>query len=66
MKFAHYLGKINSWILLTIMYFIAVGVYAIVLRIIKILVWPFKKRDVETYWIERKESFDPESFKYPF
>ncbi|MBU1446177.1 hypothetical protein KKD70_02860 [Patescibacteria group bacterium] len=65
MKFAHVLGKINTTILLSIVYFLIVGVYAIVTRIFKLITLPFKKNK-ETYWIIRKDKFDIESLKHPF
>lgn len=65
MKFAHTLGRINTTILLSILYFIIVGIYSIIWRIIKLLALPFQKTS-ETYWISRKDEFDPDSLKHPF
>lgn len=64
MKFAHILGVINTTILLSIMYFVVVGVYSIISRIINLVVWPFKKAP-QTYWYDHKEC-EPDSYKHPF
>ena len=65
MKFAHTLGRINTTILLTILYFVIIGIYSIIARIIKLITLPFKK-EPQTYWITREDKFDPDSFKHPF
>ncbi|MFC1655994.1 hypothetical protein ACFL3C_03935 [Patescibacteria group bacterium] len=64
MKFAHVLGVINTTILLTIFYFVLIGVYAIITNIFKLITFPFRKKS-DTYWIPRKE-LDPEGHKHPF
>jgi len=66
MKFAHILGVINSTILLTIMYFVIVGIYALLLKLYMFLSWPFRKKTPSTYWVEKSMKFDPQSHKYPF
>lgn len=65
MKFAHVVGVINTTILLSIFYFILIGIYAIISNFFKLLAMPFRKKP-DTYWIPRKEEFDPESCKHPF
>lgn len=65
MKFAHVVGVVNTTILLTILYFVIVGIYSIITRIISFIALPFRKKTA-TYWISREESFDPQSCKHPF
>lgn len=61
MKFAHTLGLINTTILLTILYFVLIGIYAILIGLPKRIFDFFKKN--KTYWIEHKSMKD---YKYPF
>ena len=65
MMFAHGLGVINTTILLSIIYYIFVGVYAIIAKLIKIISFPFKKK-LDSYWILKEENLELESFKHPF
>jgi hypothetical protein len=65
MKFAHVVGKVNTTILLSILYFVIVGIYSIITHLFKLFALPFKKTP-ETYWITRKDKFDPDSLKHPF
>jgi len=65
MKFAHILGKINTTILLSIVYFVIIGIYSIIARLFKLITFPFRKTP-ETYWVTREEKFDIESLKHPF
>ncbi len=65
MKFAHVLGVINTTILLTIFYFVLIGVYAVVSNLFKLLALPFRKKP-NTYWIPHKENPDLENYKHPF
>lgn len=52
MKFAHILGWINGRIILTFLYIVLIGPYAICRRIICI----FKSNShKESFWIEREE-----------
>ncbi|MFC1599551.1 hypothetical protein ACFL3T_00805 [Patescibacteria group bacterium] len=62
MAFAHTLGRINTTILLTIFYFILVGIYAVIIGIPKRFIEVFKKQPT-TYWIDHKQGKD---YKYPF
>lgn len=62
MKFAHTLGVINTTILLTIFYFILIGIYAIIIGLPKKLIQLLRKAP-ETYWIDHKNVKD---YKYPF
>jgi len=63
MKFSHVLGLIMSTIILTILWIVGFGLYAIVLRIIHI---PrlFKKHP-DSYWITTKPT-PLEEMRYPF
>ena len=56
MSFSHILGRIMSTILLTVLWIVVFGMYAIILKCIAL----FKKRPSnETYWIDvRNESTD--------
>jgi hypothetical protein len=62
MKFAHTLGRINTNILLTIFYFILIGIYAIIIGLPKKIIQLISKKP-KTYWIEHKKVKD---YKYPF
>ena len=54
-KTLKYFGIINSWILLTIFYYLIFGTVAIIRKIFM----SFKiKPDKNTYWIEKKEFKD--------
>lgn len=62
-KFSHVLGIIMSFLILTILWVIGFGIYAIILKIIT-----FPKRfskDPHSYWIE-VEPTTPESMKHQF
>lgn len=65
MTFAHGLGVVNTTILLSVVYFIFVGIYAVIAKIIKVVLFPFRKKQ-SSYWISKQEELDPESFKNPF
>ena len=65
MKFAHVLGVINTTILLTIIYFVVVGIYSLISRIFRLIAHLFRKK-TESYWIKRDDNFDTQSCKYPF
>lgn len=63
MKFSHILGLIMSTIILTILWIVGFGLYAIILKII--MIPSLFKKSPETYWIDIKP--DPiENMKYPF
>ncbi|TSC59480.1 MAG: hypothetical protein Greene041662_456 [Candidatus Peregrinibacteria bacterium Greene0416_62] len=49
MSFSHILGRIMSTILLTILWIIVFGLYAIVLKIVKLF---SKTPSKDTYWID--------------
>lgn len=53
MKFAHFLGKINSTIFLTIFYFLIFGVIALIRKV-------FRRRKVvnESYWADKSGEGD--------
>ena len=62
MAFAHVLGRIMSTIILTILWIVGFGVYAIVLKIISIRkLWQKKP---ESYWIDVSEK--ERNLKYQF
>jgi hypothetical protein len=67
LKFAHILGIINTTILLSILYFLIIGIYAVIRNIINL---PKKLifKEAKTYWIKRNlnENLDIENFKHPF
>ena len=63
MKFSHILGLIMSTVILTILWIVGFGLYAIVLKIIQIP--SLFSKSPATYWIDIKP--DPiENMKYPF
>ncbi len=57
MIFAHKLGEINQTILLSIIFFIGFGLYGILLKLFKIIIFPFKK-EPKTYWRDFEENQD--------
>ena len=62
-KFSHYLGIIMSFIILTILWIVGFGLYAIVLKIITI---PKRfHKEPESYWIET-EPTTVDSLKHQF
>lgn len=62
MAFARFLGKINTFIFLTIFYFLIVGPIAIFLKLVKKDLLDIKISDQkESYWIKKDE---PESTYY--
>lgn len=61
-KFSHILGLIMSWIILTILWIVAFGLYGIVLKIARLFT-PHKKYD--SYWIDTSPDFS-NSMKYQF
>ena len=65
MKFAHILGKINSTIILSILFIFIIGIYALIFKIIRFFRYLFHK-DPDSYWIEKTEELDLESLKHPF
>jgi hypothetical protein len=65
MKFAHTLGRINTTILLSIFYFVLVGIYAIIIGIPKKIILILRKQPT-TYWIDHKQGKDIHGYKYPF
>ena len=51
MKFAHILGYINTRIILSVLFFIIFGVYAICLKLLNGIKFVFiKKQNVDSYW----------------
>lgn len=63
MAFSHVLGMIMSTIILTILWIVGFGIYAIILRIIQIP--SFFRKTPETYWIDAKPA-SVEEMRYPF
>lgn len=61
MAFSHVLGRIMSAILLTILWIVVFGLYAIVLKIMRLF---SKSSPKDTYWID--VSKDPTDMQYQF
>ena len=61
MAFSHILGRIMSTILLTILWVVVFGIYAIVLKIMKLF---SKKPSTDTYWIDVSQ--DSTDMRYQF
>lgn len=56
MGFSHILGRIMSTILITILWIVVFGIYAIILKVMRLFA---RKTSNETYWIDiSKESTD--------
>lgn len=65
MKFAVLLGTINGFIILTLFYFIIIGLYALPHHLIKLFKKPNK--NAATYWKKKENSVQvSESVKYQF
>lgn len=62
MKFSHYLGLVMSTIILTILWIVGFGLYAIVWRIACLFA---KKKGNETYWIPAEQN-PIEHMRHPF
>lgn len=62
MLFSKALGRVMSWILLTILWVTMFGVYAIVAKVIKLCT---KKNSATTYWVDL-EPEPAEHMKRPF
>ena len=61
-KFSHTLGIIMSWIILTVLWVVGFGAYAIIRKCIM----PFKKKPAtNTYWIDIEAS-TPDAMKHQF
>lgn len=66
MKFAHVLGTINGFIILFIFYFIIVGLYAVIKKIIQLFSGSKKQND-GSYWQKKAETGEGmENLKYQF
>ncbi len=61
MGFSHILGRIMSTILLTIIWIVVFGIYAIVLKVIHLF---SRKPPTDTYWID--VSNDSTDMRYQF
>lgn len=51
MRFANFIGKINSIIILSILWTVVVGTYAIILKLIQLF---SKDKPRDTFWQEKK------------
>jgi len=56
MKFAKILGTINSYIILTVLYFILFGIYSILEKVFKLPLFLLKNSKKESYW--RKKNYE--------
>lgn len=62
MKFSHALGFVMSRVILTVLWIIGIGIYAILLKIVRL----FKKeKSTGTYWIDVPADRE-ENLKYQF
>lgn len=50
MKFAHVLGWVNGRIILTLLYIVVIGPYAVALRVARLFA---PRRPQATYWLEK-------------
>lgn len=50
MAFAHFLGKINSTIILSIIYIVVIGLVSIIRRLI--ILFSRKQNNKSTYWVD--------------
>ena len=64
MKFSHVLGVIMSTILLTVLWIVGFGLYAIVLRVMNMF-FLLKKQKQDTYWKDALPT-EKEMLRYPF
>ena len=61
MLFAETLGKIMSWIILTILWIVGFGIYGIIMKVLML----FKRKEADTYWVDPPKEFE-NSMKYQF
>ena len=61
MLFAETLGRIMSWIILTILWIVGFGIYGIIMKVVML----FKRKQVDTYWVDPPKDFE-NSMKYQF
>lgn len=61
MAFSHFLGRIMSTILLTVLWVVVFGIYSIVLKIMRLFTKPPSK---DTYWIDVSQ--DSTDMRYQF
>jgi len=56
MKFAHFIGIVNSTIIFTILFAIVFGIYSIIQRFVYLILFLTNrhKKEKTTYWIEKK------------
>ena len=55
MKFAGFIGRVNSVIILTILFVVVVGLYSIILKIVHLLfIWKPAHHKKTTFWIDKK------------
>lgn len=67
MKFAHILGKINTAILLTVFYFVFLGIAKLFVVITRKDLLDLKWKDRSTYWKKREHSeMTRDAFLKPF
>ncbi len=61
MKFAHVVGEVNQYILLGIVYFVVIGIYAI-------LAWPFRwfAKKPKTTWVDSPKTQTVDQLTRPF
>ena len=63
MAFSHILGMIMSTIILTILWIVGFGIYAVILKIVTL---PARfRRSPDSYWIDAKPA-SVEEMRYPF
>ena len=68
-KFAHYLGVINTHVLLLLFYFFILGIFALVIRLLRsdLLDKKLPNPSATTFWQTRaEEPANLEQFKHPF
>ena len=62
MAFSHALGIVMSKIILTILWFVGFGAYAVIIKIIRLV---SRRKKQETYWIETPKDYE-NSMRYQF
>jgi hypothetical protein len=66
LKFASILGKINTLVILTLIYFLVLFPLAIIFRFVKGDFMNIGRNSSKTFWIERNHKFSPEDLKKPW
>ena len=66
MKAARWLGKVNTWLVMALVYYLALTPYAVLARLLGGDLLDERLGDRDSYWHPRGESPAPESYRHQF